>query len=72
VILTGGVVSVALIMALVLAIAHAALLTFVTVVAVRTDDKNRRKTAVEVLEILVLRRRQLPRSKARRVRQPAG
>jgi hypothetical protein len=56
-------VSAVLITALALAVLHAVLVAYVTVVAVRTDDKDRQKTAVEVLEILVLRRRRLPRSK---------
>jgi len=59
-------VSAVLITALALAVVRAALVAFVTVVAVRTDDKDRQKTAVQVLEILVLRRcrprsRRLPR-----------
>ena len=48
--------------ALVLAVLRAALVAFVTVVAVRTDDKDRQQTAVEVLEILTLSRRRQPRS----------
>jgi hypothetical protein len=47
--------------ALVLAVLRAALVAYVTVVAVRTDDKDRQQTAVEVLKILVSWGR-LPRS----------
>jgi len=56
-------VSAVLVTALALSVLHAALVAYVTVVAVRTDDKDRQQTAVKVLEILVLRRRRLPRSK---------
>jgi predicted lysophospholipase L1 biosynthesis ABC-type transport system permease subunit len=48
--------------ALVLAVLHAILVAYVTVVAVRTDDRDRQKTAVAVLEILALSRRWLRRS----------
>jgi hypothetical protein len=47
--------------AIMLAVLRAALVAYVTVVAVRTDDKDRQQTAVKVLEILFVRRRRLPR-----------
>jgi hypothetical protein len=45
-------VSVFLILALVPAVLRAALLAFVTVVAVLTDDEDRRKAALGVLRVL--------------------
>jgi hypothetical protein len=45
-----------LIVALVPAVVRAALLAFVTVVAVITDDKDRRKIALAVLKILACSR----------------
>jgi hypothetical protein len=53
-------VSVVLIMALLPSVVGTALLTFVTVVAILTRDKDRSKTAVAVLKTLALSRRQSP------------
>jgi hypothetical protein len=55
VILTGGTVSTVLLMALVPAVVRAVLLAFVTIVAVRTHDEDRRTVAVVVLRILAPR-----------------